>query len=210
MSRFYCVVRFYCKESLQVATKLAISHCVPNLYERIFLTLCLKKMKTLLIVVGKTQNKHLSALMDDYLGRIARYLPFEIEVQPDLRNTRGLNAEQQKEREGLSLLTRLHDGDRVILLDERGKEKRSVDFARFIGKSLQGSSRRMVFVIGGPYGFSDAVYRRADEYLSLSQMTFSHQMIRLLFLEQFYRALTIMHGEPYHHETEPSGAMNRK
>lgn len=167
-------------------------------------------MKTLLIVVGKTQNKHLSALMDDYLGRIGRYLPFEMEVVPDLRNTRGLNAEQQKEREGINLLAKLHDGDRVILLDERGKEKRSVEFARFIDKNLQGSSRRMVFIIGGPYGFSNDVYRRADEYLSLSQMTFSHQMIRLLFLEQYYRALTILHGEPYHHETEPSEAMTRK
>ena len=167
-------------------------------------------MKTLLIVVGKTQNKHLSALMDDYLGRIGRYLPFEMEVVPDLRNTRGLNAEQQKEREGINLLAKLHDGDRVILLDERGKEKRSVEFARFIDKNLQGSSRRMVFIIGGPYGFSDDVYRRADEYLSLSQMTFSHQMIRLLFLEQYYRALTILHGEPYYHETEPSEAMTRK
>ena len=124
-------------------------------------------MKTLLIVVGKTQNKHLSALMDDYLGRIGRYLPFEMEVVPDLRNTRGLNAEQQKEREGINLLAKLHDGDRVILLDERGKEKRSVEFARFIDKNLQGSSRRMVFIIGGPYGFSNDVYRRADKYLSL-------------------------------------------
>ncbi len=167
-------------------------------------------MKALLIVVGKTQDKRLAALIDDYRNRIARYLPFELEVQPELRNTRGLSFDQQKEREGAGLLERLQTGDWVVLLDERGREWRSVDFARLLDKRLQGSGRRLVFVIGGPYGFSDAVYRRANEFLSLSQMTFSHQMIRLLFFEQLYRALTILHGEPYHHETDASDEMHRK
>lgn len=167
-------------------------------------------MKIVLIVVGKTQNKHLTTLTEDYQERIGHYLPFAVEVQPELRNSRGLSFEEQKEREGKALLERFQSGDHVVLLDERGKELRSVDFATFVGKRLQSSGRRLVFVIGGPYGFSEAVYRRADEFLSLSQMTFSHQMIRLLFLEQLYRALTILQGEPYHHETEPSKELLRK
>ncbi len=158
------------------------------------------KMKIVLIVVGKTQDKHLQAMMDDYRQRIVHYIPFEMEVQPELKNTRGLSMQQQKEREGRDLLDRLDQGDWVVLLDERGREWRSVEFADYLDKRLQRGGHRLVFVIGGPYGFSQDVYDRANEKLSLSQMTFSHQMIRLLFLEQLYRAETILHGEPYHHE----------
>ena len=157
-------------------------------------------MKTLLIVIGKTQNAHLSAMMDDYAARISHYLPFSMEIIPELKNTRGLSFAQQKEREGKELLQRLQGGDRLILLDEHGKERRSVEFATYLEKQLNSGCKRLVFVVGGPYGFSDEVYQKADQLISLSQMTFSHQLIRLLFLEQVYRAQTILHGEPYHHE----------
>ena len=161
-----------------------------------------KRMKTVLIVVGKTQNRQLDALIEDYRGRIGHYVPFSMEVQPELRNTRGLSFEQQKEREGKELLGRIQNGDWVILLDERGKEMRSVEFAAFLDKRMQSSRKRLVFIIGGPYGVSDEVYQRADELFSLSKMTFSHQMVRLIFVEQLYRGLSILNGEPYHHESE--------
>ena len=157
-------------------------------------------MKTVLLVVGKMQNKTLSALTEIYRERIGHYLPFDVEVIPELKKVGALTQQEQKEREGRDILTRLQAGDRVILLDERGKEFRSVEFAQVLDKRMQTGCRRLVYVVGGPYGFSEDVYRRADEKLSLSKMTFSHEMIRLLFLEQLYRALTILHGEPYHHE----------
>lgn len=157
-------------------------------------------MKTILIVVGKTQNKHLQALIQDYVERIGHFTPFGVEVVPELKNTKGLNADLQKQKEGKALLERLTPGDHVVLLDEKGRERRSVDFARYADRQLGGSMRRLVFIIGGPYGFSSEVYDRADEEISLSLMTFSHQMIRLLFVEQFYRAMTITAGLPYHHE----------
>jgi len=156
-------------------------------------------MKTLLILVGKTVNKHFAAGIDDYAGRISHYMPFEIVAIPELRNTKNLSEEQQKTSEGDLILRQIQPSDTVVLLDEHGKELRSIEYARWLEQKQQ-SARRLVFVIGGPYGFSDAVYTRADEKLSLSRMTFSHQMVRLIFTEQLYRACTIIKGEPYHHE----------
>lgn len=156
-------------------------------------------MKTLLLLVGKTQDKHFIAGIDDYAARIGHYMPFDIRVIPELRNTKNLSEQQQKAQEGELLLKQLQPSDTVVLLDERGAERRSVEFAAWLQKK-QNSARRLVFVIGGPYGFSEAVYKRADEMVSLSRMTFSHQMVRLVFTEQVYRACTIIKGEPYHHE----------
>uniref|UniRef100_A0AB33J1X3 Ribosomal RNA large subunit methyltransferase H n=1 Tax=Prevotella sp. GTC17259 TaxID=3236795 RepID=A0AB33J1X3_9BACT len=156
-------------------------------------------MKTELVVVGKTVNKHFIAGIEDYTERIGHYMPFEMTVIPELKNTKSLTEEQQKEREAELLLRRFQPGDIVVLLDEHGKEFRSVEFAQWIAKK-QSTVRKLVFVVGGPYGFAPSVYQRADEKISLSQMTFSHQMIRLIFVEQIYRACTIIRGEPYHHE----------
>lgn len=156
-------------------------------------------MKTLLIWVGKTTDKHITACIDDYVRRIGHYLPFGIVEVADLRNTKNLSESQQKELEGEQILRQLNDGDHLVLLDERGQERRSVAFAEWLTKRSM-HVRRLVFVIGGPYGFSDNVYHRANERISLSLMTFSHQMVRLIFVEQLYRACTIIKGEPYHHE----------
>ena len=156
-------------------------------------------MKTVLLQVGKTVNKHFIAGIDDYAERISHYMPFEIVTIPELRNTKNLSEEQQKTTEGDLIIRQIQPSDTVVLLDEHGKELRSVDYARWLEQKQQ-TARRLVFVIGGPYGFSEAVYARANEKLSLSKMTFSHQMVRLIFTEQLYRACTIIKGEPYHHE----------
>ena len=156
-------------------------------------------MKTLLILVGKTTDKHFQAGMSDYVERIGHYMPFEVVTIPELRNTKSLKEEQQKTAEGELILKQIQPSDTVVLLDEHGQEFRSIKFARWLEQKRH-TARRLVFVIGGPYGFSPAVYARANEQLSLSKMTFSHQMIRLVFTEQVYRACTIIKGEPYHHE----------
>lgn len=156
-------------------------------------------MKTALILVGKTTDSHLSAIISDYAERITHYMPFELIVIPELKNTKSLSEEQQKIREGELIMKQLTAQDTVVLLDERGKQYRSIEFAKWIEKQQQ-TSRRLVFVIGGPYGFSPAVYDRANSKLSLSPMTFSHQLVRTIFTEQLYRACTIIKGEPYHHE----------
>lgn len=156
-------------------------------------------MKTVLLLVGKTQDKHFVAGINDYAERIGHYMPFEIKVIPELRNTKSLSEQQQKTQEGELLLKQLQPSDTVVLLDERGTEHRSVEFATWLQKK-QNTARRLVFIIGGPYGFSETVYKRANEMVSLSRMTFSHQMVRLVFTEQIYRACTIIKGEPYHHE----------
>lgn len=156
-------------------------------------------MKVELLLVGKTNNSHFLAGMDDYAGRITHYLPFHITTIPDLRNTKKLSQNQQKEMEGELILKHISPSDCVVLLDEHGKEFRSTEYAQWLQKK-QLTSKRLVFVIGGAYGFSEAVYARANEKISLSKMTFSHQMVRLIFLEQLYRACTILKGEPYHHE----------
>lgn len=156
-------------------------------------------MKTELLLVGKTVNKHFIAGINDYVERTNHYMPFNITVIPELKNTKALTEEQQKEREGDLILQKLQSSDTVVLLDEHGKELRSIEFADWLQRK-QNTTRRLVFIIGGPYDFSKAVYERANERLSLSKMTFSHQMVRLIFCEQIYRACTIIRGEPYHHE----------
>ena len=156
-------------------------------------------MKTLLILVGKTTDKHFSAGIADYVKRIAHYMPFGVVTIPELKNTKHLTEQQQQTAEGEQILRQLQPSDTVVLLDEHGLGLRSVEFARWLEQKRH-TARRLVFVIGGPYGFSPEVYARANEQLSLSKMTFSHQMVRLVFTEQVYRACTIIKGEPYHHE----------
>lgn len=156
-------------------------------------------MKTLLILVGKTTDRHFQAGIADYVERISHYMPFDLVTIPELKNTKSLTEEQQKVAEGELIMRQLQTGDTVVLLDEHGRELRSVEFALWL-EQKRNTARRLVFVIGGPYGFSEAVYARANEQLSLSKMTFSHQMVRLVFTEQVYRACTIIRGEPYHHE----------
>lgn len=157
-------------------------------------------MRVALLLVGKTVNKHFVELIDDYASRVKHYIGFEIITIPELKNTKNLSAEQQKQQEGELILKQFQAGDHVVLLDEHGKELRSIEFSKYMEQKMQTVSKRLVFVIGGPYGFSPDVYAKANEKLSLSKMTFSHQMIRLTFVEQLYRAMTIMRGEPYHHE----------
>ncbi len=149
-------------------------------------------MKTVLLVVGRTVGEHYVASIGEYVERVSHYVPFEVEVIPELRGTKNLSQGEQKEHEGEMILKSLQTSDFVVLLDEHGTERRSKEFAVWLQKRLAASPRRLVFVVG--------VYQRGNERISLSQMTFSHQMIRLLFVEQFYRAMTILHGEPYHHE----------
>ena len=156
-------------------------------------------MKVELILVGKTTSKIFSEGIDLYSARINHYMPFAVTVIPELKNTKSLSESQQKAAEGELLLKRWQADDWVVLLDEDGKELRSVEFASWMERKRQ-VLRRLVFVIGGPYGFSSAVEQRANEKLSLSKMTFSHQMVRLIFTEQLYRACTILKGEPDHHE----------
>lgn len=139
-------------------------------------------------------------MIDDYVGRIVHFTPLSVEVVPELKNAKSLTQEQQKTMEGKALLAKLKLGDHVVLLDEHGRQYNSLDFARYVTQKQRLTSQRVVFVVGGPYGFSKEVYDRANDKLSLSPMTFSHQMIRLLFVEQYYRALTIINHLPYHHE----------
>lgn len=153
-----------------------------------------------LIVVGKTDSPHIQALLDNYLKRLNFYTKVTLTLLPDLRNTRSLSAESQKKQEGALLLKQFGEGDYVVLLDEKGSEMGSMDFAQWLQKRMNSGVRRLCFVIGGPYGFSKEVYARANEKLSLSRMTFSHQIIRAIFAEQLYRAFTIINNEPYHHE----------
>ena len=156
-------------------------------------------MKTILILVGKTQNKIFKVGIDDYVNRIEHYMPFSLTTIPELKNTKSLSEDQQKQKEGELILKEIQPSDTVVLLDEHGAEFRSIEYANWL-KQKQNTARRLIFIIGGPYGFSPDVYARANEKISLSRMTFSHQMIRLIFTEQLYRACTIIKGEPYHHE----------
>jgi 23S rRNA (pseudouridine1915-N3)-methyltransferase len=156
-------------------------------------------MKITLLVVGKTTDSHIEALINDYQRRLVHYVPFALQVIPELKNTKALTAEQQKQAEGELILRQITSATDLVLLDEHGKEYRSIEYADYVQKKMS-SGRDVVFVVGGPYGFSDAVYARANGKISLSKMTFSHQMVRLFFVEQLYRAMTILRGEPYHHE----------
>lgn len=157
-------------------------------------------MKITLLVVGKTDDKNLSQLIAIYQKRLQHYIKFDIEVLQDIKNSKSLSENQQKEKEGELILGKLKAGDQLILLDEKGKEFRSLEFAQHLQKKMNSGLKRLVFVVGGPYGFSDAVYHKAHGKISLSKMTFSHQMIRVFVVEQFYRAFTILKNEPYHHE----------
>ena len=157
-------------------------------------------MKFALLVVGRTVEKHYITAINDYVERIKHYTPFDMEVIPELKNTKSLSMEQQKEKEGELILKALQPGDVVVLLDEHCKEFRSIEFAEWAEKKMHTVNKRLVFIIGGPYGFSKDVYAAAQEKISLSKMTFSHQMIRLIFVEQLYRAMNILAGGPYHHE----------
>jgi 23S rRNA (pseudouridine1915-N3)-methyltransferase len=157
-------------------------------------------MKIRLWVVGKTTRDFVAHGLDEFCERIRRYVPFEMEVIPDLRNTKNLSTEQVKEKEGEGLLKRIGTEDFVVLLDERGREFSSLHFAEYLGRKMQVVPKSLVFIIGGPYGFSNRVREAAQETIALSKMTFPHQLVRLIFAEQLYRALTILHGEPYHHE----------
>lgn len=157
-------------------------------------------MQIELIVIGKTDSKEIAALVEMYVRRVNFYCKFILTTLPDVRNTRSLTPRQQRTAEGEAVLRQITEGDYVVLLDERGDEMRSVEFAHWLQKRLNSGLKRLVLVIGGPYGFSDEVYARADARLSLSRMTFSHQIVRAIFAEQIYRAFTILNNEPYHHE----------
>lgn len=157
-------------------------------------------MKTTLLVVGRTAEQHYITAINDYIQRTKRFISFDMEVIPELKNTKSLSMEQQKEKEGELICKSLQPGDVIILLDEHGKEMRSMDFADWMKHKMITVNKRLVFVIGGPYGFSQKVYDAAHDKISMSKMTFSHQMIRLIFVEQLYRAMTILNGGPYHHE----------
>ena len=157
-------------------------------------------MKIVLAVVGKMAGGYLSKGIEEYTLRLRHYVPFEILYVPDAKNTKNLTEAQQKDAEGRNILSALDKSDHVVLLDERGKQFTSMEFSRYIEKKMSVVQRRLVFVVGGPYGFAPDVYSRANEKISLSSMTFSHEMIRLIFTEQLYRAMTILRNEPYHHE----------
>jgi 23S rRNA (pseudouridine1915-N3)-methyltransferase len=157
-------------------------------------------MNIKLIAIGKTDNKALQSLIDDYTKRLSFYIKFDLDIIPDIKNVKNLSESQQKEKEGELILLKIASTDNLILLDENGKAFSSVAFSNELQKKMNAGIKTLVFVIGGPYGFSDAVYAKANGKISLSQMTFSHQMVRLFFIEQVYRGFTILKNEPYHHQ----------
>lgn len=157
-------------------------------------------MNIKLLAIGKTDNKALQTLIDDYTKRLSFYIKFDLEIIPDLKNAKNLSESQQKEKEGELILSKIGATDQLILLDENGKTFSSVGFSLELQKKMNSGAKTLVFVIGGPYGFSETVYQKAVGKISLSQMTFSHQMVRLFFIEQLYRGFTILRGEPYHHQ----------
>lgn len=156
-------------------------------------------MKIKLLAIGKTDSKNLQQLIEDYTKRLGFYVPFSLEIIPDIKNSKNLSEAQQKKAEGDEILKRIDKPDTLILLDEKGKTYSSVQFSQFLQKKMNSGLKTLVFVIGGPYGFSDEIYNRANGKVSLSTMTFSHQMVRLFFIEQLYRGFTILRNEPYHH-----------
>ena len=157
-------------------------------------------MKIKLIAIGKTDDKQLQQLINVYQKRLSHYIKFEFITIPDIKNTKNLSENQQKEKEGDLIFKELSPTDQLILLDEKGKDFRSIEFSNFLQKKMNSGIKQLVFVIGGPYGFSESIYQKSQGKVSLSKMTFSHQMIRLFMLEQLYRAFTILKNEPYHHE----------
>lgn len=157
-------------------------------------------MKITLLTVGKTEDAYLREGIDKYLKRLKHYTKLEVNDLPELKNTKALTPDQQKAKEAELLLKKMTNTDFVVLLDENGVEFTSQQFADYINKKNIGSVQNLVFIVGGPYGFDESIYQRANDKLSLSRMTFSHQMVRLFFTEQLYRAFTIIKGEPYHHQ----------
>jgi len=157
-------------------------------------------MKIELIVIGKTTSRYLQDGIDQYCKRLKHYVPFELRCLPDIKTTKALTQERQKDLEGEQFLSLLQPGDYLVLLDEHGKEYTSREYATYIDRKMSVVPKRILFLVGGPYGFSQEVYSRADDKISFSKMTFSHEMIRLFFVEQLYRAMTILRGEPYHHD----------
>ena len=152
-----------------------------------------------LLAIGKTDHKALQELISEYQNRLTHYIKFELEIIPDIKNVKNLSETQQKEKEGELILKKLNTSDVLVLLDENGKQYSSVDFSGFLQKKMNSGIKQLVFVIGGPYGFSNSIYQKAQGKISLSKMTFSHQMVRLFVVEQLYRGFTILKNEPYHH-----------
>jgi 23S rRNA (pseudouridine1915-N3)-methyltransferase len=157
-------------------------------------------MNIRLLAIGKTDNKSLQTLIDDYSKRLSFYIKFELEVIPDIKNVKNLSEAQQKEKEGELILAKLSQTDQLILLDENGTSFSSVGFSDYLQKKMNAGIKTLVFAIGGPYGFSEEVYKKSQGKISLSAMTFSHQMVRLFVIEQLYRGFTILKNEPYHHQ----------
>ena len=157
-------------------------------------------MNIKLLTIGKTDNKNLQALIEEYTKRLSFYVKFDLEIIPDIKNVKNMSEAQQKEKEGELILSKITPTDYLIILDENGKEFSSVGFSDFLQKKMNAGIKTLVFVIGGPYGFSETVYQKASGKISLSQMTFSHQMVRLFVIEQIYRGFTILRNEPYHHQ----------
>jgi 23S rRNA (pseudouridine1915-N3)-methyltransferase len=157
-------------------------------------------MQIRLIAVGKTDNGAIQSLLEEYSKRLGFYIKFELEFIPDLKNSKNLSEASQKEKEGELILKKVQTSDELVLLDEQGKQYSSVDFSDYLQKKMNAGLKQLTFVIGGPYGFSEEVYQRANGKIALSKMTFSHQMVRVFFVEQLYRAFTILKNEPYHHQ----------
>ena len=157
-------------------------------------------MKIKLLAIGKTDNSNLQQLIEVYQKRLQHYIKFELEVLPDIKNVKNLSIQEQKEKEGILLLKKLQNTDQLVLLDDKGKHFTSIEFSQYLQKKMNSGIKQLVLAIGGPYGFSEAVYQKATGKISLSKMTFSHQMIRLFIVEQLYRGFTILKNEPYHHE----------
>lgn len=157
-------------------------------------------MDITLLTVGKTTKQFIQSGIEEYCGRLKRYIGFSVQIVPDVKATKNTTEISQKEKEGEMLLSNISPSDFCILLDEHGKEYTSMEFSHFLQKIMASGRKRAVFLIGGPYGFSDEVRKRADSKISLSKLTFTHEMARLFFVEQIYRAMTIIRGEPYHHE----------
>jgi len=156
-------------------------------------------MKITLLAIGKTDDRNLSTLIEAYAKRLGHYVSFDFEVIPDIKNVKNLSEIQQKNKEGQELMKRFISSDTVVLLDENGKSFHSVGFSQYLQKKMNSGLKNLVFIIGGPYGFSNEIYQRANGKIALSQMTFSHQMVRLFVVEQLYRGFTILRNEPYHH-----------
>jgi 23S rRNA (pseudouridine1915-N3)-methyltransferase len=157
-------------------------------------------MQIKLLAVGKTDHASIQQLVEEYAKRLGHYVRFDLEILPDIKNAKSLGESIQKEKEGELILKKLQLSDELILLDENGKQFSSVEFSQFLQKKMNSGLKQLIFVIGGPYGFSEAVYQRAIGKISLSKMTFSHQMVRVFFIEQLYRAYSILRNEPYHHQ----------